>query len=130
MKTAWYVDDDEEMIKAISLMMKLLGYEVRAFINAPSAAKELQKGEQPDIILLDINMPQVSGIDMLEYVRKRKDTQELPVVMLTTEVADVKVDEAYDLGADAYVFKPVTLDDLEAAIGVAESKRKKKEGGE
>jgi DNA-binding response OmpR family regulator len=122
MNTAWHIDDDAEMSKAISLMMNLLGYKVTSFPDAPSAAKALQAGEHPELILLDVNMPQVSGIDMLEYLRTKLKINNLPIIMLSAEFTDVQVDEAYELGADAYVFKPVTIEELQSAIKKAISK--------
>ena len=124
MKKLWYVDDDSEMIQAVKLMLQLLGYETRPFINARRAAKLLLAGEQPDILLLDINMPEVTGLDMLEFVRRRDRWKNLPIVMLSSEAADLQVDAAMELGADAYVFKPVTIDELETALKTAEAKRK------
>ena len=116
MKVAWYVDDDEEMINAISLMMELLEYDVRAYLNAPEAVRDLLEGAQPDLMLLDINMPEVSGIDMLEFIRRKPQFNDLPIIILSSEAADIQIDEAFARGADAYVCKPVTLDELEAAI--------------
>ena len=116
MKVAWYVDDDEEMINAISLMMELLGYDVKAYLNAPDAVRELLEGTQPDLILLDINMPEVSGIDTLEFIRRKPQFNDLPIIILSSEAADSQIDEAFARGADAYICKPVTLDELEAAI--------------
>ncbi len=125
MKTAWFIDDDEEMINAITLMMDLLGYQVTPFLNAPNAAEALQAGERPELILLDINMPQVSGIDLLEYIRTKLKLANLPIIMLSAEFTDVQVDQAYELGADAYVIKPVSIDELQAAIDTAMGKRGK-----
>lgn len=125
MKTAWFIDDDEEMINAITLMMDLLGYQVTPFLNAPNAAEALQAGERPELILLDINMPQVSGIDLLEYIRTKLKLADLPIIMLSAEFTDVQVDQAYELGADAYVTKPVSIDELQAAIDAAVGKRGK-----
>ena len=125
MKTAWFIDDDEEMINAITLMMDLLGYQVTPFLNAPNAAEALQAGERPELILLDINMPQVSGIDLLEYIRTKLKLANLPIIMLSAEFTDVQVDQAYELGADAYVIKPVSIDELQAAIDAAVGKRGK-----
>ena len=124
MKTIWYVDDDSEMIRAVKLMLQLLGYETFSFLDARVAARKLLAGDRPDVLMLDINMPGVSGLDMLEFVRMRSRWDDLPIIMLSSEAADVQVDEAFDLGADAYAFKPVTLDDLEVALEKAQSKRK------
>ena len=122
MKNLWYVDDDSEMIQAVKLMLKLLGYETRPFIDARKAAKLLLAGERPDVLMLDINMPAVTGLDMLEFVRRRDQWKDLPIIMLSSEAADLQVDTAMELGADAYVFKPVTIEELEAALKTAEEK--------
>ena len=123
MKLAWYIDDDQEMIQAVTLMLRLLDIKVRPFYNPPSAAKLMLKGERPDLLLLDINMPQVTGIDMLEFVRMKAEFNNLPVIMLSSEDTDVLVHEALDKGADGYVMKPVSIDELEEAILDAFKKR-------
>ena len=115
----WFVDDDPEMIQAVTLMLGLLDYELRSFEDARSAAKALLDGELPDVLLLDINMPEVSGVDLLEFIRGRPEWKQLPILMLSTEVTNEKVDRAFSLGADGFIIKPVTIDELEAAIGRA-----------
>ncbi len=122
----WIVDDDQDMVGAIRLMVKLLECEERAFFSARLAAQALLNGEPPDLFLLDINMPEVSGLDFLEFLRHRNEFKDIPVVMLSTEAADVTVDKAMDLGADAYITKPVALDELEKAINRAITARGKK----
>ena len=122
-KTIWLVDDNEEMLRAMDLMLKMLNFETRFFMRARPAAEALLAGGKPDALLLDINMPEVSGLDMLEFVRRRAEWKKLPVVMLSTEAADVTVDQAFALGADGYVTKPVMIDELEAEIEQAMNKR-------
>ncbi|HEX9676278.1 MAG TPA: response regulator [Anaerolineales bacterium] len=117
MKAAWIVDDDEEMSHAVKLMLQLLEFEVTTFPNARSAGQALLAGRRPDLLVLDINMPEVTGIDFLEFVRSRAEFKHLPVVMLSTETADQQVDEALRLGANEFVFKPVTIEELERAVG-------------
>ena len=70
-------------------------------------------------------MPDVSGMDLLEFLMRRAECKDLPVVMLSTEAADVTVDYATSLGADGYVTKPVTLEELENEINKAFQKYKK-----
>ena len=112
----WIVDDDQEMVDAIRLMVKILDYEERHFLSVRLAVQILLNGERPDLLILDINMPEVSGLDFLEYLRRREEWKDLPVVMLSTEAADVTVDKAMAIGADAYVTKPVALDELEKSL--------------
>ena len=125
MKQVWIVDDDQEMAHAMGMMLELLDCQTTSFLHARSAAKTLLTGERPDMIVLDIHMPEVSGLDLLEFLRRRPEWADLPIVMLSSEAADVTVDEAMELGADGYVMKPVTLEELEKAIETAFQKRKK-----
>jgi DNA-binding response OmpR family regulator len=122
MKNIWIVDDDEEMSHAIGLMLNLLDCESTAFYNVRSAAQSLASGKKPDLIILDLNMPEISGIDMIEFLRRRPDTKELPIIMLSSEAADMVVDKALALGADTYIMKPVTIEELEKAMMSAFSK--------
>lgn len=123
-KQVWIVDDDEEMSRAVRLMVKLLDCETTAFLNARNAAQAVLNGRRPDLFILDINMPEVTGLDLLEFLRRRETTKNLPVVMLSTEASDVMIDRAKSLGADAYVSKPVTIEELERAMEEAFAKRK------
>jgi DNA-binding response OmpR family regulator len=119
MRQIWIVDDDEEMNRAVGLMLKMLDCEVISFYNARSAAQTLLTGKRPQVLILDINMPEVSGLDMLEFLRRRSEWKELPIIMLSSESADNTIDKAIQLGADAYIMKPVTIQELEKAIETA-----------
>jgi len=119
MKQIWIVDDDEEMSRAVGLMLKMLDCDVTAFYNVRSAAQSFVSGRKPDLIILDINMPEVTGLDMVEFLRRRPESKDLPVVMLSSEAADTTVDKALELGADSYVMKPVTIEELEKAMETA-----------
>ncbi|MCL4268839.1 MAG: response regulator, partial [Anaerolineales bacterium] len=112
MKEVWIVDDDEEMGHAIGLMLQLLDYSPKNFMNPRPAAQALLAGKRPELLILDINMPEVSGLDMLEFLRRRREWKDLPIIMLSSEAADVMVEKALQLGADGYVMKPVTIDEL------------------
>ena len=119
MKHIWIVDDDEEMNRAVGLMLKLLDCEVASFFNVRAAAQTILIGRRPDLIILDISIPEVSGLDMVEFLRRRPESKNIPIVMLSSEAADTIVDKALELGADSYIRKPVTLPELEKAMTVA-----------
>ncbi len=119
MKKIWIVDDDEEMGRAVSLMLQLLECETKTFLGARPATQALLTGIKPDLLILDINMPEVTGIDMLEFLRRRPEWKNLPIIMLSSEAADVTVDQALAMGADAYTMKPVTIEELEKAMSLA-----------
>jgi two-component system chemotaxis response regulator CheY len=122
MRQVWIVDDDEEMSRAIGLMLNLLNCDTTVFLSVRSAVQRLLTGKIPDLLFLDINLPEVSGLDMLEFLRRRPEWKNLPIVILSSEAADVVVDRALELGADSYVMKPVTIDELENAMATAFSK--------
>lgn len=119
MKHVWIVDDDEEMNRAVGLMLKLLDCEVASFFNVRAAAQTLLIGRRPDLIILDLNMPEVSGLDMVEFLRRRPESRNIPIVMLSSEAADSIIDRALELGADSYIMKPVTIEELEKAMTIA-----------
>jgi two-component system chemotaxis response regulator CheY len=119
MRHVWIVDNDEEMSHAVGLMLNLLDCDTTSFFNVRSAVQTLLTGKMPDLIILDINLPEVSGLDMLEFLRRRPEWKNLPIVMLSSESADAIVDKALALGADSYVMKPVTIEELERAMAKA-----------
>lgn len=119
MKHVWIIDDDEEMSHAIGLMLNLLDCDTTSFLNVRSAVQRLLTGKVPDLLILDINLPEVSGLDMLEFLRRRPEWKHLPIVVLSSEAADMVVDRALELGADSYVMKPVTIEELEKAMSTA-----------
>lgn len=119
MRNVWVVDDDDEMNRAIGLMLQVLNCEVISFSSARSAVQKLLTGKTPQVLFLDINMPEVSGLDLLEFLRRRPEWKNLPIIMLSSESADVTIDKALLLGADAYILKPATIDEVERAMTAA-----------
>ena len=116
MRLAWIIDDDDEMAHAVRLMLELLNFTVLTHRDARDAAQRMLKGERPELIILDINMPEVTGMDFLEFLQMRPELSDVKVVMLSTEASDVRVDQAMKLGADGFVSKPVTIEELETVI--------------
>lgn len=119
MRDIWVVDDDEEMSRAVGLMLQLLDCNVTVFNNVRSAAQTFISGKKPDLIIVDLNMPEVSGLDMIEFLRRRPEAKKLPIVMLSSEATDEIVDKALAVGADAYIMKPVTIEELEKSMATA-----------
>jgi CheY-like chemotaxis protein len=116
MKTIWIVDDDEEMIRAVQLMLRLLKFETRFFLGVRPAVKALLEGQKPDLFMLDVSMPEITGLDFLEFLRRRPEFKKTPVIMLSSEAAEITIDRALELGADDYVTKPVAIEELERAM--------------
>ena len=124
-KIAWSIDDDTEMGYIIRLMLKAMGFEARSFLHPREAVQMLMEGAAPDLIVLDMNMPGVTGLDVLEFIRSRDRWDHIPIIILSVESEDEMVERAVNMGADGYVFKPMTMDELEEAIHLAVKKRQK-----
>ncbi|HWK03189.1 MAG TPA: response regulator [Puia sp.] len=71
---------------------------------------------RPKVILLDIQMPKMNGIEVLQQVRANERTRDIPVVMLTSSNQDPDIHKCYQLGANSYIIKPVEFDKLAEAI--------------
>ena len=65
-----------------------------------------------DIVLLDLNLPRVSGLEVLEYIRSRKELKSLPVIIMSGSTDTVEIDRCYQAGANSYICKPIYLDEI------------------
>jgi CheY-like chemotaxis protein len=77
---------------------------------------EPEKSPRPGILLLDIKMPKLDGLSVLKIIRETKDLRWLPVIMLTTSKAEEDRLRSYDLGANAYIVKPVGFENFSQAV--------------
>jgi len=124
MNQVWIVDDDEEIGIALRSMLRILNYDQRIFTDARSSARALITDPTPDLILIDLNMPEVSGIELLDFIRGKPRLKNLPVVMISAETSPSAVENARRHGADDYLFKPISLRELQAGIDSAMNFRK------
>ncbi|GEM_PF-208041 len=84
--------------------------------EAMKALKGLVRGNLPLLILLDINLPDISGIDLLTLIKSDKDLSNIPVVILTGSNEDLDIQKSYDLGASSYLVKPISSNALMLVI--------------
>lgn len=106
------VDDDMINLKLLKSMLKKSGFvkEVIEAKNGSDAIGELKARNDIDLILLDIIMPIMGGIDMLKVVRADDNLRQLPIIVLTTD--ETKKVEALECGANGFLMKPIRKDDL------------------
>ena len=123
-KTVWIVDDDADMRSATHLMFQVLGYNLREFSDGRDVTTALLGGDSPDLLFLDLNMPEVSGLDILQFIRSRKTWKHMPILIMSSDAEDARVEQTMRMGADGYVFKPVSLEELESSISTATEKRR------
>ena len=80
--------------------------------EALEALQSMNGSDLPELILLDINLPDISGIDLLTLIKKEQRLKDIPVVILTGSNEDQDIQKCYDLGASSYLVKPVSNDAL------------------
>jgi len=114
-------DDQIEVIKLKRAMSKLaLDHEIIEAINGEEAL-EVLKGDEvhPDILLLDLNMPKINGIEFLKILKNDADFRYLPVIILTTSNNRKDVLECYRIGVAGYILKPLKYEEYIDKIGKA-----------
>lgn len=117
------VDDSAAIRKILQRVLRQTGMAIRAIHEAGDGqeALELLKSQSIDLVLTDINMPKMDGIQLLAAVKASPRWRNIPVVMITTEGGETKVGEAVRLGAAGYVRKPFTADQIkEKLAGILE----------
>jgi DNA-binding response OmpR family regulator len=109
------VDDDLETLRLIGVMLQRHGYEIAAATNG-SQAVTMVNNELPDLIVLDVMMPGMDGIEVTEVLRKNMTTRGIPILMFTAKSQVEDKVNGYDSGADDYLTKPVHPAELIAHI--------------
>lgn len=109
---ALLIDDSRAMRLILGRMLRELGLETIEAGNGREGLALLDGGAEPDLILVDWNMPEMTGIEFVEAARKPPYSSTAGVVMVTTEVEVPQVTRALEAGADEYVMKPFTKDAL------------------
>lgn len=109
------VDDEKEVCSALKEFLEMKGYTVQAAHNGPAALETVAQW-QPHIVLLDIIMPGMSGIEVLQHLRS--DHPDTGVIMITAVTDEELGNDALKNGAGDYITKPVDLDYLEAVLMV------------
>ncbi len=114
------VDDSATMRKIISRVLRQAALNIETLIEAANGREGLEKLQaHPDIhlVVTDINMPEMNGVDFLRTLRLQKSKEQLPVFMITTEGGDAMRLAAMALGANGYITKPFTPETIQAALG-------------
>jgi two-component system chemotaxis response regulator CheY len=106
-KTIMIVDDSQTMLMSMEGMLSKAGLSVSKANNAEEALVILKGGSKPDMIITDLNMAAMNGIQLIREVRRLPGYQFMPIVMLTTESQQEKRNEAKSAGATGWMVKPV-----------------------
>jgi len=115
-KKVLIVDDEPNIVAALEYLLQRSGYEVRSAPNGEEALRQVESFG-PDLVLLDVMMPQRSGYDVCQRIRERPDWNRIRILMLSARGRDAEVNKGLSLGADLYITKPFSNAELVARIG-------------
>jgi len=111
MKKILVVDDDPYILMSLEFLMKKNGFEVMVARNGTEALEIVDK-QVPDIVLLDIMMPDVDGYAICKHIKSSKKLKEAKVVFMSAKSKESDIQKGYDLGASLYVTKPFSTRQL------------------
>ena len=110
-KRVLVVDDEPNIVMSLEFLMRRAGFEVQVARNGREAIAALE-GSPPDLMLLDVMMPEFDGYEVCERVRARAEWGATKIIMLTARGRDAERERGLKVGADAYVTKPFSTRDL------------------
>lgn len=110
-KTILAVDDDPNIVKLVQITLELNGFNVITAYNGKSGLEKTIE-QMPDLILLDIDMPEMNGLQVLEEIKNNPSTAAIPVIMLTARTMGDDFEKAMERKADWYIAKPFKKDHL------------------
>jgi two-component system, OmpR family, phosphate regulon response regulator PhoB len=110
------VEDEESLTLLLRYNLEAAGYAVDSVARGDEAALRIAE-DAPDLVLLDWMLPGVSGVELCRRIRARKDTQRLPIIMLTARGEEADRVRGLSTGADDYVVKPFSVPELVARVG-------------
>lgn len=116
MKTIFLVDDSTTILLSISNILTKAGFAIEKASNAEDALKKFKAGVKVDLLISDLNMPGMNGIELIKEVRLLPNYKFMPILFLTTESQQSRRAEAKAAGASGWIVKPATADDLLSTI--------------
>lgn len=116
MRSVLVVDDEPQLLRALQVNLQAEGYQVLTALDGTTALR-YAAGNHPDLIVLDLGLPDINGVDVITRIRRTSGT---PIIVLSARHGSVDKVRALDAGADDYVTKPFGLNELLARLRVAE----------
>lgn len=116
-KQIFVVEDEPDILELVTINLQRAGFTVGCFENAGMFLKKLEV-KKPDLIILDLMLPDADGFDICKHLKSTDDTRSIPIIMLTARVDEVERILGLELGADDYVTKPFSVKELVARVKV------------
>ena len=111
-KSIFLIDDSGAMLMSLRDNLEFSGFNVETAENGVKAIEKLMAGLNPDLIITDINMPNMDGIELIKKVRALPNFRFVPILTLTTEANQHKREEGKQAGATGWLVKPIKIGDL------------------
>lgn len=120
------VDDEPDILKLVSLHLEKAGFKTRGFLSASELFESIAKNH-PDLIILDLMLPDMDGLDVCKSIKNNQELASVPIIMLTARAEETDKIVGLEIGADDYVVKPFSPKELVARVK-AVLRRQKKSG--
>jgi CheY-like chemotaxis protein len=108
-------EDERDIRELISLTLEFAGYEIVSVQNGAEAVEQAV-ATRPDLILLDVRMPKMTGYAACEALKTSPETKDIPVVFISAKGQEAEIRQAMEVGAIGYILKPFSPDDLAALV--------------
>jgi DNA-binding response OmpR family regulator len=108
-------DDDPDILALVSFRLERAGYEVVQALNGEEAV-QVALARQPDLAVLDVMMPRIDGYEATRQLRQHEETSRMPIILLTARVQEEDIARGFDAGADDYVKKPFSPQELGSRV--------------
>jgi len=117
------VEDDQNDVMFLELAMETAGWKIPIqvvtdgrqaldYLSGSGVFADPQPHPEPSLVLLDLRLPKMPGLDVLKWIRQQPKLKTVPVIVLTSSEANRDIEDAYQLGADSYIVKPINPGDL------------------
>ena len=111
----WCVEDDESICEIELYSLRMIGFEAKGFSDGRSFLAALEK-EKPDLVILDIMLPEMDGMEILQKLKGNPDTADIPVIMATAKGAEHEKVRSLDIGADDHLVKPFGMMEMVSRV--------------
>jgi two-component system phosphate regulon response regulator PhoB len=106
------VDDEEDLVQSVEYSLEKEGFQTRSAEDGAGALRAASEAPRPDLILLDLMLPDLSGLEVCRELRRREDTRDIPIIMVTARGEEIDRVVGFEVGADDYVVKPFSAREL------------------
>jgi DNA-binding response OmpR family regulator len=114
-KAILVADDDQDILELVAFRLERAGYEVMTAGDGEQALATARE-RRPDLAVLDVMMPKLTGYDVVKAMRAEEGTSQIPVILLTARVQEADVSRGFEAGADDYIRKPFSPQELRARV--------------